>query len=515
MRPPVADAAIALGPRCSTMQRVGERDHRLRRAREHHRQRQREQRAERGGPRRHGRNHAAVAADRARIRAWRKPSRRSSSSTGHEVARLEPGEGLLPEGRHHEARARAVLPRGRRGRAARRRAPADDPEALRQRRRGASRSTRSARRRSGRRGSTSRRSRFRRGARRRDRRQQRARSSSTSSTSAASISTRTRCAARTWIGPTSCASISIRCRASPWPQIVEVARVAREVLDEVGLVGWPKTSGSRGAHVWVRIEPRWPFSDGAPRRARVRARGRAPRARRSRPRSGGRRSATACSSTTTRTRAIARPPARTRCAPTPDARVSMPLSWDDFFACDPLDFTLRTVPAMFAARGDAHAGDRRRRRARSTRCSSSPTARRPRASPMRRGRRTSRRPRARRRACAVARAKARRRAGAPKLPVLTIAQAKQKADALAGLERWKARHPGVVAQLAPEDVLVDTNRGRATAWYRVRINLKNVPPRPSTRRRSRRIRTTTRGRSTRPTSPTGTGSARPVISWPR
>jgi hypothetical protein len=62
-----------------------------------------------------------------------------------------------------------------------------------------------------------------------------------------------------------------------------------------------------------------------------------------------------------------------------------------------------------------------------------------------------------------------------KLPVITIAQAKQKADALAGLERWKARHPEVAAKLAPEDVLVDTNRGRATAWYRVRINLKNVP----------------------------------------
>jgi len=64
---------------------------------------------------------------------------------------------------------------------------------------------------------------------------------------------------------------------------------------------------------------------------------------------------------------------------------------------------------------------------------------------------------------------------AKKLPVITIAQAKLKPDALAGLERWKARHPRVAAQLAPEDILVDTNRGRATAWYRVRINLKNVP----------------------------------------
>src|SRR5262249_57668248 len=64
----------------------------------------------------------------------------------------------------------------------------------------------------------------------------------------------------------------------------------------------------------------------------------------------------------------------------------------------------------------------------------------------------------------------------PKLPVITIAQAKHKPDALAGLERWKVRYPDVAAQLAPEDILIDTNRGRATAWYRVRINLKNVPP---------------------------------------
>src|SRR6185312_4932477 len=68
------------------------------------------------------------------------------------------------------------------------------------------------------------------------------------------------------------------------------------------------------------------------------------------------------------------------------------------------------------------------------------------------------------------------KARTPKFPVLTIAQAKQKPDALAGLERWKARHPDVAAQLQPEDIIIDTNRGRATAWYRVRINLKHVPP---------------------------------------
>jgi hypothetical protein len=136
--------------------------------------------------------------------------------------------------------------------------------------------------------------------------------------------------------------------------------------------------------------------------------------------------------------------------PTPDARVSMPLSWDDFFRCDPREFTLRTVPAIFAARGYAHAGidaavgelDRLLELADRQEAEGLPDAPLP--------------PRA-------------------KLPVITIAQAKQKVDALAGLESWKARHPDVAGKLAPEDILVDTNRGKATAWYRVRINLKHVP----------------------------------------
>jgi hypothetical protein len=127
----------------------------------------------------------------------------------------------------------------------------------------------------------------------------------------------------------------------------------------------------------------------------------------------------------------------------------MPLSWDELFACDPHAFTLRTVPARYAERGDAHEAID----------------------------------------AAVCRLdglleladrqepdeKARKKRKTPKLPVIVIAQAKQKADALAGLERWKAKYPAVVARLSPEHVIVDTNRGRATAWYRVRINLTNVP----------------------------------------
>src|SRR5690606_29531989 len=136
------------------------------------------------------------------------------------------------------------------------------------------------------------------------------------------------------------------------------------------------------------------------------------------------------------------------------------------------EFTLRTVPAIYAARSDAHAAiddhpgsldsllelaDRQKAEGQADApwpphfAKSEDEA--PRVAPSRaKGQRT------------------------PKHPVITIAQAKHKPDALAGLERWKVRYPEVAAKLAPEDILVDTNRGRATAWYRVRINLKNVPP---------------------------------------
>jgi DNA ligase D-like protein (predicted polymerase) len=229
-----------------------------------------------------------------------------------------------------------------------------------------------------------------------------------------------------------------------WPQILEVARVAREVLGELGLSAWPKTSGSRGAHIWVRIVPDWPFAQ-VKRAAQAFAREVARRAPAlatalwaKEQRHGvfidynqNARDRTTCSAFSVRA--------------TPDARVSMPLDWDSFLSCDPRDFTLKNVPELLARNGDPHLqidahpcrieallklADEQKK---------SPTA-----------------------------------ARAP-MPVITIAQAKLKPDAHAGLERWKARHPQVVAKLQPEDVIVDANRGRATAWYRVRINLKNVP----------------------------------------
>jgi bifunctional non-homologous end joining protein LigD len=261
----------------------------------------------------------------------------------------------------------------------------------------------------------------------------------------------------------------------PWAQIVEVARVAREVLTEHGLVGWPKTSGSRGAHLWVRIHPRWSFAD-VRRAALAFAREverRAPAIATARwwkeERHGvfldynqNARDRTTCCAYSVRAR--------------PDARVSMPLSWDDFLIADPAAFTLRTVPALVAAHGDAHAAiddhpgvlDSLLDLASRQEAAGQKDA----PWPPHFGKQAGEGPR-------VAPLRARGARGgtgrAPKLPVITIAQAKHKADALAGLERWRARHPEVAAMLAPEDVLVDTNRGRATAWYRVRINLKNVP----------------------------------------
>ncbi|HEY0476750.1 MAG TPA: DNA primase small subunit domain-containing protein [Kofleriaceae bacterium] len=266
-----------------------------------------------------------------------------------------------------------------------------------------------------------------------------------------------------------------------WQQIIDVARVARAVLDDHGLVGWPKTSGSRGVHIWVRIRPDWPFAE-VRRAALAFAREverRAPAIATAKWWKEERHGVFLDYNQNARDRTTA---SAYSVRPTPDARVSMPLSWDDLFACDPHDYTLRTVPALFAARGDAHAGidaavgsiepllELAARQAAEGHTDApwpphfeKAAGEAPRVAP------------SRARGAAAPAAAPAARPPRPKLPVITIAKAKLKADALAGLERWKARHPGVVAHLAPEHVLIDTNRGKSSAWYRVRINLKNVP----------------------------------------
>jgi hypothetical protein len=157
--------------------------------------------------------------------------------------------------------------------------------------------------------------------------------------------------------------------------------------------------------------------------------------------------------------------------------VSAPLTWDELLECRPEEFTLRTMPARFAAIGDRHA------RIDEHPCPLEPlldlSARQqaeglgdapwpphyakqpgepPRVAPSRKKRERS--PGGRR---------------VPTKPLIEIGRAHKKEDALAGLERWKARHPDAASHLQPADVLVDSMRGRSSTWTRVRVNLEHVP----------------------------------------
>jgi hypothetical protein len=259
-----------------------------------------------------------------------------------------------------------------------------------------------------------------------------------------------------------------------WQQVQQVAEVSHAVLQDFQLVGWPKTSGSRGIHINVRIHPRWSFEK-VRRSALAIAREverRAPKIATSKwwkeERHGvfldynqNAKDRTVCSAYSVR--------------PKPDARVSAPMTWEELDACDTGDHTQRTMPKRFAAIGDRHAdmdahpgslesllelsakqeaegqGDApwpphyQKQEGEPPRVQPSKRAKSP------GGRRVSTK------------------------PLLEIAKAQKKEDALAGLERWKARHPEAAALLEAKDVLVDAMRGRSSAWYRVRVNLEHVP----------------------------------------
>ena len=221
-------------------------------------------------------------------------------------------------------------------------------------------------------------------------------------------------------------------------------------------------------HVYVRIERRWTFDRGAARRAGVRARGRAARAALATSKwwKEERHGVFLDYNQNAKDRTVAR---AYSVRPTPDARVSAPLDWDEVDACEPADFTLATMPARFARGGDRHAriDDRadsleallelsERQRARGARRCALAAAL-PQA-----GRRSAER-------------RSRRAAGCRSIPLIEIARAREKADALAGFDRWKARHPEAAAHLQPADVLVDAMRGRFRTWTRVRVNLQHVP----------------------------------------
>jgi bifunctional non-homologous end joining protein LigD len=263
-----------------------------------------------------------------------------------------------------------------------------------------------------------------------------------------------------------------------WPQIQEVARVVHATLDDHGLAGWPKTSGSRGIHIYARIEPRWTF-DEVRRSALAIAREverRAPGLATSKWWKEERHGVFLDYNQNAKDRTVA---SAYSVRPTPDARVSAPLTWDEVDVCELADFTLATMPARFAAVGDRHAGidDHPGSLERVLELSAKqehdgqgdapwpPNYRKqsgepPRVQPSKR--RTATRPPT---------LEERRR----KHPLIEIGRAPKKEDALAGLERWKARHAEAAAHLEAADVLVDAMRGRFRTWTRIRVNLQNVP----------------------------------------
>jgi bifunctional non-homologous end joining protein LigD len=252
-----------------------------------------------------------------------------------------------------------------------------------------------------------------------------------------------------------------------WPELREVARVVRATLDDMSLVGWPKTSGSRGIHVYVRIERKWTF-DQVRRAALAFAREverRAPALATSKWWKEERHGVFLDYNQNAKDRTIA---SAYSVRPTADARVSAPLTWDEIDQCDPDDFTLATMPARFAAVGDRHAGIDLRS------CSLEPL--------LELVDRHAREglgdapwpPHFRKQAGEPARVQPSRRR-VSKYPLIEIGRARRKEDALAGVERWKARHPEAAAHLAPADVLVDAMRGRFHTWTRVRVNLQHVP----------------------------------------
>ena len=252
-----------------------------------------------------------------------------------------------------------------------------------------------------------------------------------------------------------------------WAQLREVARVVRATLDDFSLVAWPKTSGSRGIHVYVRIEPRWTF-DEVRRAALALAREverRAPALATSKWWKEERHGVFLDYNQNAKDRTIA---SAYSVRPTPDARVSAPLSWDEIDVCEPGDFTLATMPSRFAEIGDRHAAIDRHP------CSL--------ASLLELSARHEREglgdapwpPHYQKQPGEPARVQPSRRR-TPKYPLIEIGRAQKKDDALAGLERWKARHPDAAAHLAPADVLVDAMRGRFHTWTRIRLNLQHVP----------------------------------------
>ncbi|TME35199.1 MAG: DNA polymerase domain-containing protein [Chloroflexi bacterium] len=255
-------------------------------------------------------------------------------------------------------------------------------------------------------------------------------------------------------------------RGVAWPQVREVALVTRAVLEDFGLVGWPKTSGSRGFHVYCRIEPRWTFPD--VRRAAValarEVERRAPDLATSKWWKEERHGVFVDYNQNAKDHTTA---SAYSVRPSHDARVSAPLHWDEVADCDPATFTIDTVPDRFARLGDPADGidstvgslegllELAERQALTGVAEAPAPGNVPLPAP---GKAVG--PTGRRRTTA---------------PLIEIARAATQNEAFAGLERWKLRHADVWPRLEPNDILVDSMRGRNTTWTRIRVNLRHVP----------------------------------------
>jgi bifunctional non-homologous end joining protein LigD len=258
-----------------------------------------------------------------------------------------------------------------------------------------------------------------------------------------------------------------------WDDVRRVALEVKALLEELDLRGWPKTSGSRGMHMNVRIEPRWTFSE--VRRAAVAlsraVERRAPALATSKwwkeERHGvfldynqNAKDRTTCSAYSVR--------------PLPDARVSAPLHWNEVPDCDPAQFTIFTMPERFAQMGDPHAemnsapGSLEKLLELADKDEAAGLGDAPWPPHFRKMK--SEGPRV-----TPSRAKSAPKKPRTKMPLIVVANSPDKSAALAGLERWKAKNAEIAGHLAVDDVLVDSMRGRSSTWTRIRVNLRHVP----------------------------------------
>ncbi len=242
-----------------------------------------------------------------------------------------------------------------------------------------------------------------------------------------------------------------------WRQIVDVALVVRDVLADHGLTGWPKTSGSRGFHIYARITPRWPY-----RQVRLAAETvarevekRAPDLATSRWWKEERQGVFVDFNQNAKDRTMA---SAYSVRATDDARVSTPLHWDEVAGCRPEQFTIETVPARFEEIGDPwgdmddSAGSLDMLLESAERLG--PAEKAPKGATRSSG-------------------DGRRRISSK--PLIEIARTKTRDEAMAALDTWRARHPAAAERLQPADILVDGMRGPSSIWYRIRINLEHVP----------------------------------------